>query len=183
STIRGGFMSPLTSPRSRLTLALAALTMFSTAAGAQTFTKITAATGNPIAVDAAPVSAGYAGCSWVDFDGDGDDDLFIVQQGLYRNDGGAGFTRITTGVAGDSLGHKAWGSAWADIDRDGFTDLVMAAASGFLGIAQPNTLLRNQGDGTFTSVSGTPVTSGMGTYTIPSWSDLDDDGDPDLCIG
>jgi len=226
-------MSPLTSPRSRLTLALAALTMFSTAAGAQTFTKITAATGNPIAVDAAPVSAGYAGCSWVDFDGDGDDDLFIVQQGLYRNDGGgvftrvvgapvghagavgttwadidndgdldcclsggdpggsslyrndggAGFTRITTGVAGDSLGHKAWGSAWADIDRDGFTDLVMAAASGFLGIAQPNTLLRNQGDGTFTSVSGTPVTSGMGTYTIPSWSDLDDDGDPDLCIG
>src|SRR6185436_909915 len=135
----------------------------------------------------APVGhAGAVGTTWADIDNDGDLDCCLSGgdpggSSLYRNDGGAGFTRITTGVAGDSLGHKAWGSAWADIDRDGFTDLVMAAASGFLGIAQPNTLLRNQGDGTFTSVSGTPVTSGMGTYTIPSWSDLDDDGDPDLC--
>ena len=48
---------------------------------------------NPIVADGG--QAGYAGASWVDYDNDGDADLFVNNDRLYRNDGAGQFTKIT----------------------------------------------------------------------------------------
>ena len=68
-------------------------------ARSQTFVKMTSPL-NPIVNDQ---STGYDGATWVDYDGDGDLDLFVNQNFHYRNDGG-GFTRVATTIgAGERL--------------------------------------------------------------------------------
>ena len=222
--------------RMLLTLATAILAGGFSTAGAQTFVKVTSAA-NPIAVDPVPASAAFAGCAWVDFDQDGDQDLFIVQQGLYRNDGGGGFSRMPDVPAGgpgalgttwgdydndgrpdcfisggdsflgpiggsklyhndggglfslvgggpmaDSLGNRGWGSAWGDFDNDGRLDLVVAAPFGFAGITNPARLFHNEGGGVFARLDTSVVSAATGPYTVPSWCDVDVDGDLDLFI-
>jgi hypothetical protein len=198
---------------------------------AQTFTRIT--TGNPIVTDPAPGSSQYTGCAWADFDHDGDQDLYVVQQGLYRNDGsgqftrvagmpadhgnalgcswadfdndgdpdlyvsggppggsylnrndgGGVFTRVTTGVIGNANFQQGWGCAWGDYDNDGRCDLIIAAAFGFNGIITPCHLLHNDGNGDFTSADTSIVVAiGNSSFTVPSWNDIDNDGDVDLFI-
>ena len=72
---------------------------------------------------------GFAmGATAVDFDADGDLDLYVTQSGpnrLFRNRGDGRFEEVAErlGVAGD-----AWsvGAAWGDFDRDGRLDLYVA---------------------------------------------------------
>jgi hypothetical protein len=130
------------------------------------------------------------GTTWSDYDNDGDIDCFMsgsvtATQGslLYRNDGGFSFTKITTGDIGNSLDNAGWGCAWADIDNDSYTDLVIAAANGFGGVNHVNRLFYNNADGTFSSIDTTVVTDSLDAHTIPTWSDYDQDGDVDLFIG
>ena len=70
------------------------------------------------------------GSSAVDYDNDGDLDLFIpsffIHGGaranlLYRNDGDFQFTDVAT-AAGIREGFRNWAAAWTDYDRDGFID-------------------------------------------------------------
>ena len=103
-----------------LVLLLSSVT-YAPAALSQSFTRITS--GNPIATDAVPASAAYAGVAWGDYDGDGDQDLYIVQQGLYRNNGAGSFTRLSVIPADHAL---ALGCSWADVDNDGDLDLFAA---------------------------------------------------------
>jgi inosine-uridine nucleoside N-ribohydrolase len=98
--------------------------------GDGTFDDVTAATG-------AGVSLYGMGCAPADYDGDGDDDIFITAAGesvLLRNDGAA--FHDATGPAGlrggkwkDRKGaeHPAWSTAaaWADVDQDGDLDLLV----------------------------------------------------------
>lgn len=128
------------------------------------------------------------GNSWADYDNDGNIDCFVAAGNprgsfLYRNEGGGVFTKITTGEIGDSLRNKGWACAWGDYDNDGSVDLVIAAANGFAGIDSTNRLFRNNGNGTFARIDSTVITMGLGPYTVPSWSDYDNDGDIDLFIG
>lgn len=145
--------------------------------------------GNFIALPNAITFQGSSiGNSWADVDNDGDLDCFVAggtPRGsfLYRNDGGGTFTKITAGGIGDSLGNKGWSCAWADYDNDGFVDLVISAAFGFAGITTSNRLFHNNGDGAFTRIDTTVISDGTAPYTVPSWSDYDDDGDMDLFIG
>lgn len=198
---------------------------------AQTFIKVTD-TSNPIVADNGVPGGSYSGASWIDYDGDGDDDLFvnlrflyrndgngqftrlnnaILNQGvslgnswadydndgdmdlitsgvrsfLYRNDGNDAFTKITTGDIADSTGNAGWGCAWADYDNDSFTDLIIVHASGFLGTPLRNHVFHNDANGSL--VKQDLLSLGIDTikapYTVPSWSDFDDDGDMDLFIG
>ncbi|HSR53046.1 MAG TPA: CRTAC1 family protein [Acidobacteriota bacterium] len=121
------------------------------------------------------------GISWADADNDGDLDLALAGTPslLFRNDGGGGFTRMNLPV--NSL--NGWSCAWGDYDNDGLVDLVIARPFGFVPGAQSNTLLRNLGNLTFEAVTDSPVVTGLDTYTIPAWSDPDQDGDLDLFIG
>lgn len=68
------------------------------------------------------------GSVWGDYDGDGDEDLFLYRYGypvLARNDGGLKFTEVTRD-AGLEHWINANGAVWLDYDRDGKLDLYVA---------------------------------------------------------
>jgi len=144
-----------------------------------------------------------------DYDNDGDPDLFITNFGadaLYRNNGDGTFTEVTdeAGVADAAGGGKIGaGACWLDMDGDGDLDLFSANYVKFSydinpsrrigGISrapspldfepQPSNLYRNNGDGTFSDVSGPSgigqhAGSGMGLTAL----DYDDDGDTDIFV-
>ena len=128
--------------------------------------------------------ARFHGCSWSDYDNDGDMDVFIAcnigsANRLYRNDGGGTFTKITTGAIVTDVG-SAQGGSWGDYDNDGDMDLFVPNRSN-----QNNNLYRNNGDGTFTRMTAGEVGSlvGDGGDSFGSgWSDIDNDGDIDLFV-
>jgi hypothetical protein len=126
-------------------------------------------------------NANSTGCSWGDYDNDMDLDLFVTSASnsnnlLFQNNGGGSFTQIATGdIVTD--GGDSHGSAWGDIDNDGFIDLFVAndrEGAGFLYL--------NNGDGSFTKVTNDPTTTANGNSMAAAFSDMDRDGDLDLLI-
>ena len=117
--------------------------------GNGTFTNVAAAAG----VDD---RRGSAGVSWVDFDIDGNLDLFVANRftggnradALYRNNGNGTFTdvAVSAGVAGDS-NRQSFMGVWFDYDNDRDMDLYLSVDFG------NDTLYRNNGNGTFSDVS------------------------------
>ncbi len=118
------------------------------------------------------------GSCWGDYDNDGDLDLFVTNsnaQGnfLYRNDGNAGFTKITTGaVVTEKI--ASHGCSFADIDNDGDLDLYITSDKSF------KYLYMNNGDGTFTKKTDEVICFNIGNTYGHAWSDFDHDGDLDL---
>jgi hypothetical protein len=123
--------------------------------------------------------------SWVDYDADGDLDLFLAFRDranrLFRNEGTDGFQDVTdaTGI-GDA--RRTVGAVWFDADQDGYLDVLAANMDG-----DANGLWRND-DGMFTDIAGgTPVAAGgravgdesQGTVR-PCAADVDSDGRFDL---
>jgi predicted nucleotidyltransferase len=128
------------------------------------------------------------GAAFLDYDGDGYLDIYLVngssleeagegpprRNALYRNLGNGSFSEVTTAAG---VGDTGWGmgSVAADYDNDGDTDLYITNYG-------PNRLYRNEGNGRFTDVT---LDAGVGD---PQWStgaafgDYDLDGDLDLYV-
>jgi hypothetical protein len=133
-----------------------------------------------------------AGGALFDYDGDGDLDVFLVQGAplaagapvpatghrLFRNDLGRAGPRFVDVTVKSGLGRRAlhgMGAAVGDYDNDGDPDLYVTAFG-------PNTLWRNEGDGTFTDVTGEAGVGEERWSTSASFLDYDRDGDLDLFV-
>ena len=121
--------------------------------------------------------------SWGDTDNDGDLDVFMSvwsnrNNTFYRNDGDLNFTRIRTGPHVTD-GGLSLGNAMFDYDNDGFLDIYVTDQQSF------DQLYRNNGDGTFTKVTGADgggivTQSATGFDSGAAVADFDNDGDMDL---
>ncbi len=131
-----------------------------------------------------------AGLAVIDFDADGDLDLYFLngaaveatsgqpssENALYRNDGNWKFTKVTT-AAGVGDSHMGLGIGCADYDNDGFSDIYLNNYGG-------NILYHNNGDGTYQEVTGyAAVGNSQRVGGGVSFFDMDSDGDLDLYVG
>jgi hypothetical protein len=94
-----------------------------------------------------------------DYDNDGWQDLFVSDMRyhrLFHNPGATGFwldTTVETGVAAVSGQYVAWGDGFFDFDNDGWKDLFVVNGGLHWLIPMEDSVLRNNGDATFTDVS------------------------------
>ena len=125
-----------------------------------------------------------------DFDGDGYLDIFVSTWDLqgqirfFRNNQDGTFSERTDEAGLGGL-YGGLNIVHADYDNDGDLDVfVLRGAWMREGGQHPNSLLRNNGDATFTDVT---FDAGLGDVHYPtqtaSWGDYDNDGDLDLAIG
>jgi len=142
------------------------------------------------------------GVDAADFDGDGDDDLFMAHltaetNTLFVNNGQGLFSdaTIAVGLAAPSRSYTSFGTAWLDYDNDSWLDLVIVNGAvkeiEALGrqhdpfpLHQPNQLFRNQAGRRFREVSR----SAGKVFELSEVSrgaaigDLDNDGDSDILV-
>jgi hypothetical protein len=125
-----------------------------------------------------------------DFNGDGLLDLMVSTMDtaaavrLYVNRGDGGFLERTTEAGLDGL-VGGLNLIQADYDNDSDVDVLVLRGGWFGQFGHhPNSLLRNDGDGTFVDVT---FEAGLGEVHYPTqtaaWGDYDNDGDLDLYIG
>ena len=154
---------------------------------------------------------GSMGVDAGDFDGDGDDDLFMTHltretNTLYLNDGTGLFEdrSATTGIGAPSVAYTGFGTAWFDYDNDGWLDLLVVngavqashqryatgsveATAGTgepLRLDQPNQLFRNLGNGRFEEVSerAGAIFALSEVSRGAAFGDVDNDGDADVLV-
>jgi enediyne biosynthesis protein E4 len=132
------------------------------------------------------VESMVGGVAILDYDSDGDQDVFFVDGGplpgytgeaprsrLFRNDGGR-FVDVTE-RAGIVVRGYGSGAVAGDVDSDGDLDLCVTAFG-------PITLLRNEGDGTFHEVSASARLADDSWSSSAAFADADRDGDLDLYV-
>ena len=135
-----------------------------------------------------------------DFDNDGDFDLFMTHlpnegNNLYENDGNAFFedVSIRTALGPASHGRTGFGTAWFDLDNDGWLDLLAVngaiEAIGGRGdhpfpYDETNLLFRNPGNGRFEDVTDR-AGAALRLSAISrgaAFGDIDNDGDTDVVV-
>ena len=135
------------------------------------FTKITQ---GPIVSDAGSI----VGCVWGDYDRDGWLDLFVPMDSgdhrLYRNNRDGTFSRVAD-LPTVGAGNYA---SWVDYDNDGFPDLFVPAWRR----VGKNALYHNDGNGTFTLITNSPLSTEGGLSLCTTWGDYDNDGFSDLFV-
>ena len=129
-----------------------------------------------------------AGCAFLDFDGDGWQDILLVNGcdwpghkrqrstlHLYRNNRNGTFTDVTR-AAGLDVELYGMGVAIGDINNDGFPDILVTCVG-------QNRLFRNTGRGTFVDATKASGLGGrVGFSTSALWFDFDRDGFLDLFV-
>jgi len=122
--------------------------------------------------------------SFVDYDNDGDLDLYCANYGidakniLYRNNGDGTFTDATDQAG---VGDKSWSwmGVWADVDNDGDADLYVV--NGRYPAGEPNKLFINDG-GTFSEQAKPRGVDDPNWGLGAAFGDIDNDGDLDLFV-
>ena len=165
-----------------------------------TFTEMAAAAGVAAGNDAGNASANSL---WLDYDGDGDQDLFVARFGqslLYENRGDSTFRDVTTAAG---LGPRYLNCITAiafDYDRDGDLDLFLGNYFQPVNLFNPETprffpesfetaqngggvtVYRNEGGGKLTDVTEAVGIRVSGWTLDLGHADADHDGDEDLYV-
>jgi hypothetical protein len=152
------------------------------------------------ALNAAGNPEGSMGIASGDFDGDGDEDLFVTNIAgetfaLYVNDGKGNFedARTRARLATPTAANTGFGTDWFDYDNDGRLDLFIA--NGAVNVieaqrGQPrpfrmkNQLFHNAGDGRFTETTAAagPAFARADISRGAAFGDIDNDGDVDVVV-
>lgn len=122
------------------------------------------------------------GGAFIDYDNDGDLDIYFVQGGhfdtdsiernvLLKNENGT-FVDVTDESGTGDTGY-GMGVAIGDMNNDGFADIYVTNVGA-------NTLLLNNGDGTFKDITDSAGVGDEGWGASAAFADFDGDGDLDI---
>jgi hypothetical protein len=126
-----------------------------------------------------------SGLAFVDLDNDADPDLVVIGRtttgvgpilGVYENDGAGAFIDRSVAYLQIPQLRMASGVTAADYDADGDLDLYISVW------LQPNVLLRNNGNFSFTDVSAPAGLNDAGAGAGCGWGDYDGDGWLDVYV-
>ena len=154
------------------------------------------------AVNMEGIAEASMGVDAADFDGDGDEDLFMTHllgetNTLYVNDGTGWFQDLSlvSGLASPSKRYTAFGTAWFDYNNDGLVDLfiangevktipALAKRGDPFPMHQPNQLFVNLGDSEFKDISDKAgkVFALSEVSRGAAFGDIDNDGDTDVLV-
>ena len=129
-----------------------------------------------------------SGAAFVDYDSDGDEDLYLVNSAalpgftkknlpanaLYRNRGDGTFEDATAEAGGGDRGY-GMGVCAGDYDNDGAVDLYVTNFGA-------NVLYANSGNGRLADESAAAGVADGGLSTSAAFADIDNDGDLDLYV-
>lgn len=156
------------------------------------FTDVTASAGIKFVHNAGKTGKKYlpetlgAGAAFIDVDGDGWSDIFLVNSkdwtpkgkksfsALYRNNKNGTFTDITAG-SGLDVEMYGIGVAVGDFDNDGRDDIYVTALEG-------DRLFHNEGGGKFKDVTKASGINNANFAVSAAWLDFDRDGKLDLFV-
>jgi hypothetical protein len=119
--------------------------------------------------------------TWGDYDNDGNLDVLMAGNSgtgyiskLYRNNGDNTFSE-QTGIVLPGVSNSS--AKWGDFDNDGDLDLLLTGNTGASLISK---IYRNNGDNTFTEMTGTSLT-GITNGSV-AWGDYNNDGYLDILL-
>ncbi len=127
---------------------------------------------------------------WVDYDNDGQNDLFISIKNapcrLFHNDGNLNLTDVTFQAGLFNSAGPNYGASFGDYNKDGFLDLYLCRYSDAIfnvNSLELNALYKNNGDGTFTNIATqSGVDDGIKNSFQGVWLDYNKDGWSDLYV-
>jgi len=140
--------------------------------------------GNFSVISGTPFDGVYrSSIAFVDIDGDNDQDVLITganasnqkKANLYRNDGSGNFS-LEAGTPFDGVHYSS--VAFADLDGDTDKDLLITGKNS--ANETISKLYRNNGNGSFSLIAGTPF-DGVYNSSV-AFTDIDNDGDNDVLI-
>lgn len=136
-----------------------------------------------------PADSGNYGSAWIDFDNDGDLDLYVAHcrqstssptdlrriNRLFVNDGTNHYTEQATAF-GIDVGWQTWTSSFGDIDNDGDLDLMLTNHD------HTSQIFENDGTGHYTELTTTGFNTSAITPIESVMEDFDNDGYNDILV-